>query len=71
MQQSAIEKELFEEVTATSTEDEVEVVPFVEEVQIIEGVASTTEEVAATSALVAAKQYWQHGCEVPSLRHYL
>jgi hypothetical protein len=32
---------------------------------------ATISEVPATSALVAAKQYWQHGCEVPSLRLYL
>ena len=26
------------------------------------------QEVAALSMLEAAKQYWQHGCEVPSLQ---
>ena len=47
---------------------EVEVAPFFEVMLIEKGVASTIKEVPATSALGAAKQYSQHGCEVPSLR---
>jgi hypothetical protein len=67
VQQLVIEEVLFEEVPAASTEDEVEVAPFIEEVQVVEKVA-TIAEVPGTVTLVAAKQYWQHGCEVPSLR---
>jgi hypothetical protein len=80
VQQLANEEVVVDEEPATSTEVEVdfnvaataedEVAPFIEEVQVVEGVASIAE-VPTTSKLVAAKQYWQHGCEVPSLRQYL
>ena len=49
---------------ATSAEVEVEVAR-----QSMQEVAALSiEEVPARLELMAAKQYWQHGCEVPSLQ---